>query len=131
MLTTRIMLLIALWMASSVSGAFAQVAISARPGLLLYAEGQVFLGEDQVEFDPAQFATLKSGQRFRVGDGRAELLLSPRALLWMGQHSELEFLSDDLLNVRVRLNQRLRGHPSHGVFRHGGSWPAVGRLGTN
>ena len=75
------MLLIALWMASSVSGAFVQVAISARPGLLLYAEGQVFLGEDQVEFEPVQFATLNSGQRFRVGDGRAELLLSPRALL--------------------------------------------------
>ena len=33
------------------------------------------------------------------------MLLSPRALLWMGKHSELEFLSDDLLNVRVRLNQ--------------------------
>ena len=105
MLTTRIMLLITLWLASSVSATFAQVAISTTPGLLHYAEGQVFLDEAQLEFEPAQFATLKSGQRFRVGDGRAELLLSPRALLWMGKHSELEFLSDDLLNVRVRLNQ--------------------------
>ena len=105
MLTTRIMPLIALWMASSVSATLAQVAISTTPGLLHYAEGQVYLDEDQVELEPAQFATLKSGQRFRVGDGRAELLLSPRALLWMGKDSELEFLSDDLLNVKVRLNQ--------------------------
>ena len=105
MLTTRIMVLVTLWTASLVSATFAQVAISTTPGLLHYAEGRVFLDEDQVELEPAQFATLKSGQRFRVGDGRAELLLSPRALLWMGKHSELEFLSDDLLNVRVRLNQ--------------------------
>ena len=105
MLATRTRLFIALWTASSVSAAFAQVAISTAPGLLHYAEGQVFLDEDKVELGPAQFATLRSGQRFRVGDGRAELLLSPRALLWMGKDSELEFLSDDLLNVRVRLHQ--------------------------
>ena len=105
MLTTRIVVLITLWMALSVFATFAQVAISATPGLLHYAEGRVFLDEEQVEFEPAQFATLKLGQRFRVGDGRAELLLGARALLWMGKHSELEFLSDDLLNVRVRLNQ--------------------------
>ena len=104
-MATRTKLFIALWTASSVSAAFAQVAISTAPGLLHYAEGQVFLDEDKVEFGPAQFATLKSGQRFRVGDGRAELLLSPRALLWMGKDSELEFLSDDLLSIRVRLHQ--------------------------
>jgi len=63
----------------SVSAIFGQVAISATPGLLLCAEGQIFLDEDQVEFESAQFASLKSGQRFRVGDERAELLLSPRA----------------------------------------------------
>ena len=91
MLKTRIMLLITLWLAPSVSATFAQVAISTTPGLLHYAEGQVFLDEARLEFEPAQLTTLKSGQRFRVGDGRAELLLSPRALLWMGQHSELEF----------------------------------------
>lgn len=105
MLTTRVIVLVTLWLVSSAAASFAQVAISATPGLLHYAEGQVFLDEEQVELEPAQFATLKSGQRFRVGEGRAELLLSPRALLWMDKHSELEFLSDDLLNARVRLNQ--------------------------
>jgi len=103
--TTRMMLLIALWMTWPVSATFGQVAISTTPGLLLYSEGQVFLDEDQVEFEPAQLATLKLGQRFRVADGRAELLLSPRALIWMGKQSELEFLSEDLLNVRVRLTE--------------------------
>ena len=66
--TKRMMLLIALWMTWSVSAAFAQVAISTTPGLLLYSEGQVFLDEDQLNFEPSQFATLKSGQRFRVAD---------------------------------------------------------------
>ena len=115
--TKRMMLLIALWMTWSVSAAFAQVAISTTPGLLLYSEGQVFLDEDQLNFEPSQFATLKSGQRFRVADGRAELLLSPRALLWMGKQSELEFLSDDLLNLRVRLG---RGSAVIQVMGHSG-----------
>ena len=86
--TTRLMLWIALWMAWSSSATFAQIAISTTPGLLLYSEGEIFLDEDQLNFEPAQLETFKSGQRFRVADGRAELLLSPRTLLWMGKQSE-------------------------------------------
>lgn len=76
MLTTRILVLITLWMAPSVSATSAQAALSATPGLPHYAEGLVFLDRDQVEFESARFAALELGQRFRVGDGRAELLFN-------------------------------------------------------
>jgi hypothetical protein len=83
---------------------FAQEAISAKAGMVNYFEGSVELNGQALEFKPATFHQVPEGGKLHATEkGRAEVLLSPGVLLWLGESSEIELVSSDLANARVRL----------------------------
>ncbi len=55
-----------------------------------------------------------------AADGRAELLLSPTALLWLDHDSELQLLSNDLARVRLRIGEGSAVIELDGLRRAGG-----------
>jgi hypothetical protein len=82
----------------------AQPAISTKAGLLNYFEGQVLLDGEQIEYNVAKFPQMPSGSVLEAADrGRAEVLLSPGVMLWVGEGAKIELVSDDLVNPIVRL----------------------------
>ena len=86
-------------------GASAQVAIAAKAGLSHHVEGTILLDKEELRMDGWRFPMLRPGSTLRSANGRAELLLSPMVLLWLDQDSELELLSNDLADVRLRIGE--------------------------
>lgn len=82
----------------------AQDAISAKAGMVNYFEGSVELDGQALEFKPATFHQIpEGGKLYATAQGRAEVLLSPGVLLWLGESSEIELVSNDLADAQVRL----------------------------
>jgi FecR protein len=82
---------------------WAQSMISARSGALHYTEGEVRLGEIEVETKPGVLQELKEGQTLTTGEGRAELLLTPGAFLRVAEASEIRMVSSALTDTRIEL----------------------------
>lgn len=75
-----------------------QPPIAGRAGLIYYAEGDLRLNDRHLErFIP--MVRVRSGDRLRVVDGRAEVLLQPGNFLRMAEGSEFEMRSDALSHV--------------------------------
>ena len=98
---TRLLLLLS-WIAGA---AYAQLAISTKAGLLHHVEGTIFLDQVELPIHTWRFPMMRPGSRLEAADGRAELLLSPMALLWLDRNSELQLLSNDLAEVRLRIGE--------------------------
>ncbi len=83
----------------------AQSAISVRAGLVSYFEGPVELS-DQTESQKAGggLIHIEEGQLLTTKGGRAELLLLPGVFLRAGEQSEVEMVSSQISDVRVRLS---------------------------
>ena len=86
-------------------GASAQVAIAAKAGLLHHVEGTILLDKEELRMDGWRFPMLRPGSTLQSANGRAELLLRPMVLLWLDHDSELELLSNDLADVRLRIGE--------------------------
>jgi len=82
-----------------------QTVISAMAGYIHYVEGEVFLDNRRVEPKPTEFLHVLDGQRFRTGEGRAEILLTPGAFLRLGSNSEIEMISAGLARARLRVTE--------------------------
>ena len=86
----------------------AQDVVSARAGLIHYLEGKVFLAGQPIEQTPpaklfSQFPEVKPTEILRTEAGRAEVLLSPGAVLRLGEDSALRMISNRLTDARLEL----------------------------
>ncbi len=85
------------------STSFAQVAISARSGMVHYMEGKVFIGDHELDSKFGQFPDVKEGQILKTTEGRAELLLTPGVFLRVAENSAVKMISSRLIDTRVEL----------------------------
>jgi hypothetical protein len=83
--------------------ALAQSVISARSGLIHFADGSVFLDDQRVEQKSGKFDQIKNGSELRTGDGRVEVLLTPGTFLRVGPNSAIRMISNQLEDTRVEL----------------------------
>jgi len=81
----------------------AQTAISVRSGLINHLQGQAFLDGKSVEFKPTKFLSVGKGSELRTGEGLAEVLLGPGAVLRLGENSSFRMISTDLADTRLEL----------------------------
>lgn len=80
---------------------FGQHVISARAGLVHYAEGRVLIDEQVAEPKFGHFPQLNERQILRTEEGRAEVLLNPGVFLRVGEQSSIRMLSTLLTAARV------------------------------
>lgn len=90
------------------TAAWAQDVVSARAGLIHYLEGAVYVGDKLVEQTPntklfSQFPEVKEKQTLRTEMGRAEILLSPGAVLRVGEDSSVRMISSLLVDTRFEV----------------------------
>lgn len=91
-------------LALAVGGAaLAQSVISARSGVLHYVEGQVYLGDQQVESKFGNFPSIKENEEVRTTEGRAEVLLTPGVFLRLGENSSFRLITNRLIDTRLEL----------------------------
>lgn len=94
--------LLAVALAAATTG-FASTTRTAVPGTLNYVEGQVTLNGRRMEAKSVGSAVLAPKQILDTHDGKAEVLLTPGVFVRLGDNSQLQMLSPDLTNTRVRL----------------------------
>jgi hypothetical protein len=83
--------------------AFGQSVISTHSGVVHYFEGDVFVGDRQLQPHFARFATVDDGAELRTGAGRAEVLLTPGVILRVGENSAIRMISSTLSDTRVEV----------------------------
>ncbi len=93
--------LVALALALSATGAFAQQMISARAGMIHYVEGKVFLGNEQLDGKFGNFPQIKENQVVRTEEGRVEVLLTPGVFLRAGENSSFRMITNRLIDTRL------------------------------
>jgi len=81
----------------------AQVVLSAKSGLVNYVEGKVYLGEEALELQPAQFPEVKENIVLRTEEGRAEVALTPGVMLRLGENSSFRMITNRLVDTRIEL----------------------------
>jgi hypothetical protein len=79
----------------------AQVAISARSGLINYVEGTVILDGARVTPKPGSFPQMQNGSELWTEQGRAEVLLAPGVFMRLGENSAVRLLSGEIMDTRV------------------------------
>lgn len=89
--------------AAGASHAVAQDIISAQSGLIHYVEGKVLLGQDPVRVKVGQYPTLKQKSELRTELGRAEVLLTPGAILRMSEETGIRMVDNRLTNTEVEV----------------------------
>lgn len=83
--------------------AAAQYTLSAMAGYIHLVEGEAFLDEKRIAPKPADFVHVMRGQRLRMGQGRAEILVVPGSFLRLGPGAEVEMLRPGLTSTEIRL----------------------------
>ncbi len=81
----------------------AQPVISARAGLIEFADGVVFLDGDMLRQVPGRFGQMNEGSELRTQAGRAEVILTPGVFLRIGDNSAVQMIANHLADTRVRL----------------------------
>jgi hypothetical protein len=105
---TRILPRLALAVLAPTGALLAQDVVSARAGLIHYLEGKVYLQEQELDQTPStklfsRFPEVKENERLRTAMGRAEILLSPGAVLRIGEDSQIRMISNRLIDTRLEL----------------------------
>jgi hypothetical protein len=83
-----------------------QSIVSARSGVINFAEGDVFLADAAIEQKAGKFPEIREGSELRTEAGSAEVLLTPGMVLRIGPDSSIRMVSGSLIDTRVE-------------FRHG------------
>ena len=81
--------------------ASAQSVISAKSGIIHYAEGRVYLGDRLIESKFGEFPDIKENAQVRTEDGRVEILLTPGVFLRMGENSSIRMVTNRLIDTRL------------------------------
>jgi hypothetical protein len=85
----------------SFSAALAQLAISAKSGMIHQVEGRVFIADQMVESKFGSFPELKENATLRTEEGRAEVLLTPGVFLRVGENSSIRMITNRLIDTRL------------------------------
>jgi hypothetical protein len=83
--------------------ASAQSVVSTHSGVIYFFEGSVFLGDQPLEQRFGRFPEVGEGGQLRTERGRAEVLLTPGAVLRLDENSAIRMVSDKLSDTRVEL----------------------------
>jgi hypothetical protein len=97
----RLALGVAVMAGASSFVASAQSVISAKSGLIHYAEGRVYLGGQLVENKFGTFPDIKENAQLRTEDGRAEVLLTPGVFLRIAENSSFRMVTNRLIDTRL------------------------------
>jgi hypothetical protein len=97
----RFALGVAVWGSAISTVASAQSVISAKSGLIHYAEGRVYLGDQLVETKFGTFPDIKENAQLRTEEGRAEVLLTPGVFLRVSENSAFRMVTNRLIDTRV------------------------------
>lgn len=81
----------------------AQKVVSARAGLITYLQGMASLDGTRVVLKIARFPQMKEGQTLSTGRGRAEVLLSPGAVLRLAENSQVRLDGSELADTGITL----------------------------
>jgi hypothetical protein len=81
----------------------AQAARTAVPGTVNYIEGQVSIDGNPMAVKQDGSAALNANQVLSVGNGKAEILLSPGTFLRVGNNSEIRMISPTLADPSVEV----------------------------
>ncbi|HXE62396.1 MAG TPA: hypothetical protein VN519_02595 [Bryobacteraceae bacterium] len=87
----------------SASLCLAQAIAPSHSGTVDYFQGDVSIDGLQLVSKTARFSTLKEQGVLKVGEGRAEMLLTPGVILRVGENSSVRMLDSDLLHTQVQL----------------------------
>jgi hypothetical protein len=80
-----------------------QPVVSAKSGLVSYAEGKVMMGDQAVEPTATSFPEVKENSVLRTEEGRAEVLLTMGVILRMGEQASFKMLTNRLIDTRMEL----------------------------
>lgn len=81
----------------------AQSVIATRAGLVSYAEGDIYMDGHRARISPAHPSTVNRNAVVRTGAGRAEVMLGPCAVMWVGAHAAFRIVDNALSDTRVEL----------------------------
>jgi hypothetical protein len=84
---------------------WAQQVISARAGLINYAEGVVYLDAERLRFPEDLFREVPRGKRVHTGLGKIEIQLGPGASLWMNEGGTLRIEDSSLTDTRLQFER--------------------------
>jgi hypothetical protein len=87
------------------TAAYGQSVVSARSGLINFAEGEVFLSGQPVEQRAGKFPEVREGAELTTDAGRAEVLLTPGMVLRVGPDSAITMTSASLIDTRVEFRR--------------------------
>ncbi len=86
--------------------AFSQGVTSARPGILNYVEGRVYINNQQVDQNQLGRLNLEVNQVLRTDPySKAEVLLTPGVFLRIGGNSQVTMVSASLIDTRIAVRQ--------------------------
>jgi hypothetical protein len=81
----------------------AQSVISAKSGMVAYHEGEVFLGDKQLEDSLTKFDDVKENGVLRTSEGRVEILLNPGMMLRLGENSSFKMITNRFVDTRLEI----------------------------
>jgi hypothetical protein len=97
------------WLLASIllagSMTFAAAAPTPVPGSINYIEGQVSIDGQPLTSKSIGTAQLGPNQVLTTNQGRAEILLTPGALLRVGDNSSVRMVSPDIINTQVEIQR--------------------------
>jgi hypothetical protein len=78
---------------------------SAVPGTLNYVEGQVFVGDQQLDHNSVGNTSLEVGQTLNTNMGKAEILLTPGVFLREGDNTSVRMIAAGLADTELSVTQ--------------------------
>ena len=79
--------------------------ISARPGMVNYIEGDVYLAGNHINDKNSGKTSMNANDTLSTDTGKAEVLLTPGVFLRVGNDSEVKMLSPSLTDTRVEVTK--------------------------
>lgn len=80
-------------------------ANSALPGTLNYVEGQAYIGQNTLGANSIGNETLRPGETLEIGNGKAEILLTPGVFLRVDSDSAVKMISPSLTDTEVEIGK--------------------------
>jgi hypothetical protein len=73
--------------------------MSAKPGVLNYVEGEVYLNGDRLSHEAVRATFLHANDTLSTDSGKAEVLLTPGVFLRLGSNAEVRMISAGLVDT--------------------------------
>ena len=83
----------------------AQTVISAVGGMVYHVEGEIFINDKAVTFDPTRPPQMEKGETLRTGESRAEIMVVHDGFMRLAPHSIVELISAGSDSAQVRLRK--------------------------